>query len=113
MDKHEATMSFSQEYNNGCKFCFLAFNLRVGTDADFQTVSLFCFPFDCIFNCFMNWQVEGFSIEFSPTHIKRGFSNLRKNNEPSNEFYYYDSVNNCRSILFLIFIRAVNPKQGY
>ncbi len=34
---------------------------------------------DYIFNSIVNGQINGFSIEFSPFHIKRGFSKLRKN----------------------------------
>jgi hypothetical protein len=50
VNEHEPTMSFPQKNNYRRKFCFCAFNLGIGSNANLQMISILGLPPDSVFH---------------------------------------------------------------
>ena len=66
MDEHEAALPFPNEYDNGGKFSFLTFYLRVRPDTYFQFIAGFVLPSDGFFHSIFDRKLEVFAIEPAP-----------------------------------------------
>src|SRR5690606_5080585 len=73
MDIHKGTLAFADKYNDGSELGGTAFNLRIGTDADFELVAQRVLAGNGGGYFIKNGLADGFATEFFPSH-KIGFN---------------------------------------